>query len=82
MHTIKEAIYKCHVETKELNDWLVYEELEGTNEAFTEYGLPTAQDISMKRYKGKARALLIGCVEGSADHHTRSFLFIHSFTDS
>jgi len=48
VHTIKEAIYKCHVEAKELNDWLVYEEFEGTNEAFTEYGLPTAQDISMK----------------------------------
>jgi hypothetical protein len=48
MHTINEAIYKCLVETKELNDWLVYEEFEGSNEAFDEYSLPTAQDISMK----------------------------------
>jgi len=48
VHTIKEAIYECHVETKELNDWLVYEEFEGANETFTEYGLPTAQDIRMR----------------------------------
>jgi hypothetical protein len=81
VHTIKEAIYKCHVETKELNDWLVYKDLEGANESFTKYGLPTMRDISRKEYKVKGHVLPISGVHGNADHHTRSFLFVQTFTN-
>lgn len=49
VHTVKMAIYICHVEAEELNDGFVYEKHVGANESYPEYGLPAARDISRKR---------------------------------
>ena len=80
-HTITKAKYKCHVDTEELDDGLMYEQFEGANESFTEHGFPTARDMSMKRYKDEVHAPPIRRLYESAGHHLRSFLFVHSSTD-
>lgn len=79
--TIKKAIYKCHVETEELDDGLMYEQFEGANESFTEHPFPTARDVSMKRYEDKAHVPPIPRLHGSTGHHLESFLHVHSSTD-
>jgi hypothetical protein len=52
LHTIEEAVYECHVETKELHDGFVYEQFEGANKGISEYGLPAVGHISIKTDSG------------------------------
>ena len=76
-HTIKEAIHKCHVQTKKLDDWLEYEHLVGADESFAQNCFPTTRISAGKGYEDEAHPLLISCVHGNTNRHTRGFLLVH-----
>jgi len=65
VHTIKEAIQKGHVETKELHDGFVHKQFEGANETFIEYSLPIS----------------IGGINRDMNIYRSSFLFVYGFTN-
>ena len=80
MRTIKETIYECHIDTKNLYYWFTYEQLEGAYEGFHEYGLPTVRDISIHYDKSELTALSVSSVHGTAYLYPTGFLFVHGFT--
>jgi hypothetical protein len=77
VRTIKETIYECHIDTKKLNYWFEYEQLEGANEGFTEYNFPTVRDRSIHYDRDETNALPIS---GTAYLYPTGFLFVHGFT--